>query len=154
MSADIPITSEDVAEIATILDKTAYDRLEITTGRFTLRVSRTGESWSQELSWRDAAAAAAPAPEAGVAAVGPDGARAIRPPLPGVFYRAPQPGAPPFVEVGDRVAPDTVVGIIETMKLMTSVPAGCSGEVQAIVAQNGGAVDAESVLMWVRPDAA
>ena len=52
---------------------------------------------------------------------------------PASFYRAPQPGAPPFVEVGDRVAPDTVVGIIETMKLMTlgaapAVPASHRGD--------------------------
>jgi acetyl-CoA carboxylase biotin carboxyl carrier protein len=154
MTTEIPITSEDVAEIVTILDKSAYDRLDITTGRFTLRVSRSGAGWSQELSWGAAAAAAAPAPESRAAEVGPPGALAIRPPLPGVFYRAPQPGAPPFVEVGDRVAPDTVVGIIETMKLMTSVPAGCSGAVEEIVAPNGGSVDAEAVLIWIRLDAA
>ena len=149
---EIPITSEDVAEIVTILDKSAYDRLDITTGRFTLRDSRAGEGWSQEVSWQGAAPAAAPAPESRAAEVGPPGALAIRPPLPGVFYRAPQPGAPPFVEVGDRVAPDTVVGIIETMKLMTSIPAGCTGAIATIAAANGVSVDAGDALMWVRPD--
>ena len=147
---EIPITSEDVAEIVTILDKSAYDRLDITTGRFTLRVSRAGEGWSQEVSWQGAAPAAAPAPESRAAEVGPPGALAIRPPLPGVFYRAPQPGAPPFVEVGDRVAPDTVVGIIETMKLMTSVTAGCTGVIEEIVAQNASLVEADAVLMRVK----
>jgi acetyl-CoA carboxylase biotin carboxyl carrier protein len=83
-----------------------------------------------------------------------DSTLSIRPPLPGTFYRAPQPGAPPFVEVGDRVGPDTVVAIIETMKLMTSVSAGCCGIVEAIVIPNATLVDTEAVLMRVRPDAA
>jgi acetyl-CoA carboxylase biotin carboxyl carrier protein len=53
----------------------------------------------------------------------------VRAPLPGTFYRAPRPGAEPFVEVGSEVGADTVVGIVETMKLMNSVTAGVSGTV-------------------------
>ena len=45
----------------------------------------------------------------------------------GVFYRAPKPGAPPFVEVGAKVEPGTVIGIIEVMKLMNSIHAGDRG---------------------------
>ncbi|HKE45044.1 MAG TPA: biotin/lipoyl-containing protein, partial [Steroidobacteraceae bacterium] len=75
------------------------------------------------------------------------GALEIRPPIMGTFYRAPQPGAAPFVEVGSRVAPETVVGIVETMKLMNSVYAGAHGTVIEICAANGELVDAERVLM-------
>ena len=57
---------------------------------------------------------------------------AVRAPLPGTFYRAPRPGAAPFVEVGSRVSADTVVGIVETMKLMNSVHAGVAGTVAEI----------------------
>ena len=52
-----------------------------------------------------------------------EGLVAVRAPLPGTFYRAPRPGAAPFVEVGSRVGADTVVGIVETMKLFNSVTA-------------------------------
>jgi acetyl-CoA carboxylase biotin carboxyl carrier protein len=73
-------------------------------------------------------------------------------PLPGTFYRAPRPGAPPFVEVGDAVGPDTVVAIIETMKLMNSVPAGTSGRVARIVLENGELAALGTTLMLIEPD--
>ncbi|MBK8629362.1 MAG: hypothetical protein IPN84_03885 [Sphingomonadales bacterium] len=73
----------------------------------------------------------------------------ITAPLPGTFYRAPSPGAPPFVEEGDQVGPETVVGIVETMKLMNPVHAGCSGEIVAILADNAAMVEKDAVLMHV-----
>ena len=81
-----------------------------------------------------------------------DGLRAVRAPLPGTFYRAPMPGAPPFVEVGRRVEPDTVVGIVETMKLMNSVPAGVSGTVAEILLANAEFAERDAVLMWIQED--
>jgi len=81
-----------------------------------------------------------------------DGLRAVRAPLPGTFYRAPMPGAPPFVEVGGRVEPDTVVGIVETMKLMNSVPAGVSGAVAEIALANAEFAERDAVLMWIQED--
>lgn len=76
----------------------------------------------------------------------------VKSPLLGVFYRAPKPGEPPFVEVGDRVEAETVIGIIEVMKLMNSARAGTAGEVVEIVAQNGEMVEHGEVLMLVRPN--
>jgi len=149
MSKDLNFTHEDVTEIVTILDKTPYDRLDIRTGRLTLRVIRSGEGWTQELEFADdAPVAVTVAPEA--AAAQAEGIFAIRSPLPGTFYRAPQPGAAPFVEVGDTVTPDTVIAIIETMKLMTSVPAGCAGVIEEIVANNATLVESDAVLMRVK----
>jgi len=92
-----------------------------------------------------AAGAAAGAPE-------PDGLRAVRAPLPGTFYRAPMPGAPPFVDVGSRVEPDTVVGIVETMKLMNSVCAGARGTVAEILVANAQFAERDMALMWIRED--
>jgi biotin carboxyl carrier protein len=68
----------------------------------------------------------------------------------GVFYRAPKPGEPPFVEVGDTVGPDTVIAIIEVMKLMNSVRAGVAGEVVEVLAQNGALVEYGEPLIRVR----
>jgi acetyl-CoA carboxylase biotin carboxyl carrier protein len=77
---------------------------------------------------------------------------AVRAPLPGTFYRAPRPGAAPFVEVGSRVSADTVVGIVETMKLMTSVPAGAAGTVAEICLANAEPAAQGATLMRIRAD--
>jgi acetyl/propionyl-CoA carboxylase alpha subunit len=76
-----------------------------------------------------------------------DGTLEIHTPIIGTFYRAPKPGAAPFVEVGSQVGRDTVVGIVETMKLMNSVHAGATGTVVEICAANGELVEQGHVLM-------
>ena len=70
-------------------------------------------------------------------------------PLLGTFYRAPKPGAPPFVEVGSAVEEDTIIGIIEVMKLMNTVRAGTRGKVLEILAQDGALVEYGETLMRV-----
>jgi biotin carboxyl carrier protein len=77
---------------------------------------------------------------------------AVRTPLPGTFYRAPRPGAAPFVEVGSRVDPDTVVGIVETMKLMNSVSAGVDGTVAEICLGNAEFAGHGATLLRIRVD--
>ena len=77
---------------------------------------------------------------------------AVRAPLPGTFYRAPRPGAEPFVEVGSRVGADTVVAIVETMKLMNSVHAGADGTVAEICLANGEFAEHGATLMRIRAD--
>ena len=86
------------------------------------------------------------------AAADADGLVTVVAPLPGTFYRAPRPGAPPFVEVGDEVGADTVVAIIETMKLMNSVPAGASGRVARILVENGEFAPLGTALVHIEPD--
>jgi acetyl-CoA carboxylase biotin carboxyl carrier protein len=83
---------------------------------------------------------------------GAGGLVAVRAPLPGTFYRAPRPGAPPFVEVGSRVGSDTVVAIVETMKLMNSVTAAADGTVAEICLANGEFAEHGAELMRIRAD--
>jgi acetyl-CoA carboxylase biotin carboxyl carrier protein len=91
-----------------------------------------------------------PAAEPTPAGAGPErDLREVRAPLLGTFYRAPQPGAPPYVEVGSQVAPDTVVAIIETMKLMNPVYAGTAGTVSEICLDDGQFAEQDAVLMRV-----
>jgi acetyl-CoA carboxylase biotin carboxyl carrier protein len=71
-------------------------------------------------------------------------------PLLGTFYRAPKPGAPPFIEVGSTVEEDTVVAIIEVMKLMNTVRAGVRGTVTEILARDGVLVEYGETLLRVR----
>lgn len=82
------------------------------------------------------------------------GLHEVRPPMLGTFYRAPKPGAAPFVEVGSKVQPDSVVCIIETMKLMNSVCAGVAGEVVEICLADAQFADEAEVLLRIRPEAA
>ena len=79
------------------------------------------------------------------------GAHLVRAPMVGTFYRAPAPDKPPFVEVGQAVAPDTTLCIIEVMKLMNSITAGIAGKVSEIVVENGEAVQYGEVLMVIEP---
>jgi acetyl-CoA carboxylase biotin carboxyl carrier protein len=76
----------------------------------------------------------------------------VRAPLPGTFYRAPRPGAAPFVEVGSHVGADTVIGIVETMKLMNSVPAGVAGVVAEFCVANAELAPQGAVLLRIRAD--
>jgi biotin carboxyl carrier protein len=95
------------------------------------------------------AAAGGPDPRGGEV---PDGATVVASPSPGIFWRAPEPGAPPFTEVGERVEPSSTVCIIEVMKLMSHVKAGVAGEVVAICAENGVAVAKHAALLAIRTD--
>jgi acetyl-CoA carboxylase biotin carboxyl carrier protein len=70
-------------------------------------------------------------------------------PLLGVYHRAARPGAPPFIEVGSQVEVDSVVGIIEVMKLMTSVRAGVCGRVTQILAADDVLVEYGQTLLRV-----
>lgn len=93
----------------------------------------------------DAAAAREPV-------TGEHGLHEVRPPMLGTFYRAPKPGATPFVEVGSTVQPDSVVCIIETMKLMNSVYAGVAGVVVEICLDDAQFADEAEVLLRIRPE--
>jgi acetyl-CoA carboxylase biotin carboxyl carrier protein len=84
-------------------------------------------------------------------APGETGLADVAAPLPGTFYRAPRPGAAPFVEVGSQVSEGTVVAIVETMKLMNSVHAGIAGRVARVLAANGEPVAQGAVVMRIEP---
>lgn len=163
------LTNEDVQDILSLLDSLPYAELTLETSRFTLRLRRSAEGgWTQETQvtsepvLADAPARAAPppprTPQSPSTAASPGAPSSSEPgadvrdivtPLPGTFYRAPQPGAPPFVDTGGRVEPGTVVAIIETMKLMNPVYAGTAGTVTEICLEDGQFAGQGTVLMRV-----
>jgi len=98
-----------------------------------------------------AAASPAPARGSGRAVDVPPRSIAVKSPMVGTFYRAPEPGARPFVEVGQRVEADTIVCIIEVMKLMNSIPAGTSGIVRDVLVADAEPVDAGQVIIVIDP---
>lgn len=81
-----------------------------------------------------------------------EGCIAVRAPLAGIFYKAPAPDAPPFVDVGQKVTPSTEVCIIEVMKVMNVVKAGVAGTVVAVEPSNEEAVQFQAALLWIRPE--
>jgi len=95
-----------------------------------------------------------PPPEAGkpAPAAAPPKGTAVESPSVGLFWRAPAPGAAPFVEVGDRVSPGDTVAIVEVMKLMNHVVATVEGVVTAILVDNGAAVEFGQALVVIDPE--
>ncbi len=145
------LTSDDVQEILRLLDGSAFDELHVETDRFKLTLRRAASGWTEQRQTLAAKKAEAPQ-AAAVASAAPlePGMVAVLPPMVGTFYRAPKPGAAPFVEVGSAVEADTVVAIVETMKLMNSVRAGARGTVVEICAQNASWWREGRVLMKLR----
>ncbi|HUJ46233.1 MAG TPA: biotin/lipoyl-containing protein [Rhizomicrobium sp.] len=145
------LTHDDVQEIIRILDASPYDELEIETDRYKLTLRRGGSGWTQATETARAERPAAIAAKTTQAeTILEPGTLGVRAPLVGTFYRAPKPGAAPFVEVGDTVDEHTVVAIIETMKLMNSVHAGVRGVVSEICAANAEFVEHGRILMKLR----
>jgi acetyl-CoA carboxylase biotin carboxyl carrier protein len=128
------LSDDDVREILRIIDESELDELRIETDELSLHVVRSG---------------AAPEPEsAPVVAAETD---AIVAPMLGTFYRSPAPGEPPFVDVGSRVEPETIVCIIEVMKMMNSVHAGVAGTIAEVYVENGDSVEYGAPLFRVEP---
>ena len=84
----------------------------------------------------------------------PPGAHLIVSPSPGIFWRSPEPGAPPFADVGQRIDATATVCIVEVMKLMNHVKAGVGGTVVAVYGENGVAVEKGQRLFAIAPDGA
>jgi acetyl-CoA carboxylase biotin carboxyl carrier protein len=124
----VSLSDEDVREILRLIDESSLDELRIDTPGLQLHVRRGGRAADDE---PEPTAPAAPAA----------GTHPVESPMLGVFYRAPAPGATPYVEVGARVEADTVVCLIEVMKMMNSVAAGVAGTIVEVCAENAELVE-------------
>jgi len=134
------LTDDDVKEILRIIDESQLDELRVKTDGFELHVRRGGAPVATET---ETGAEAAPRPSGAV--------EVIPAPMLGVFYLADAPGEDPFVDVGARVEPDTVVGIIEVMKMMNTVEAGIAGTVVEVCVENAELVEDGQALFRVAP---
>jgi acetyl-CoA carboxylase biotin carboxyl carrier protein len=165
------LTREDVLEILELLERSNVEYLEVAVGETKLVASKTGAGLApapgaSSGAAHDASAAPrpvdrpVPGPEAAAPALaaggGPrpslaEGDVAVPAPVVGTFYRAPEPGAPPYVEAGSTVAEGDTVGIVEVMKMFTSVTAPTAGTVVDIFTSNGEIVEYGQPLMSIRP---
>ena len=80
-----------------------------------------------------------------------EGLHVITSPIVGTFFRAPAPGAEPYVEVGARIEVGTILCIVEAMKLMNEIPADLAGEVTAIYVEDNHPVEYGQKLFGIRP---
>jgi acetyl-CoA carboxylase biotin carboxyl carrier protein len=157
----VSLTAADVAEIMRLVEQSGFDELTLEMEGFKLSVRRGAATVISSDRGPPAPAVAAPetpggrppppSPPAEDAPTAADpNAHAVASPLLGTFYRAPKPGAPPFVEAGAQVEEETVVGIIEVMKLMNTVRAGVRGTVTEILVADGALAEYGQTLMRVR----
>ena len=140
----MPLSEADVREILRLIDESDVEELRIETESLSLHVLR-GDARPHEEE------PAAPAPAPAQPPETQDGLLTVAAPMIGTFYRASAPGAAPFVDVGARVEPETVVCIIEVMKMMNPVPAGVRGTIVEVCAENAQPVEFDTPLFRVVP---
>ena len=146
---------DEILEILGLLDESKFDELRLEMNGVKLVLTKGASGATQELADPPPAKATeaevqdAPPPMAEL----PEGLVAVRAPILGVFYRAPAPGAPPFVQVGSPVGAEDTLCLIEVMKLFNTVKAGLAGRVARILAQNGKMVEQDQVLFLIEPAA-
>lgn len=162
--ADGRPTYADLVRIVDVLRSTErFSEFRLKAGDIEIEVKRgRGAPMAVPVAAPVATAPAAPAAEAPVPAAPaagldpaslPDGLELVRSPTMGTFYRAPKPGAPPFVEPGARVATGDTVGLVEVMKLFNSVNAPCAGTVTHVLVADAAVVAEGQPLVAIRPDA-
>jgi len=142
---------EEIKAIAEIVSANDLAELKLEQDGFTLQIKRGAKT---VVASAPAAVAVAPAVLPATPTPAPAGNPAedqetIDAPLVGTFYRSSSPEAAPFVKVGDKVTPDTVVCIIEAMKVMNEVKAEKSGVVKEILAENGNPVEFGQALFVI-----
>jgi acetyl-CoA carboxylase biotin carboxyl carrier protein len=150
----LTLTAKDVAEIMRILEQSSFNELSLEMDGVKLKLQR-GSALPQVPDPPPTPAPPPNSPPQQPRAKPPlePGLLEITAPVLGIFYVAPKPGEPPFVKLGSKVGEETMVGIIEVMKLMHTVRAGVKGVVVEILVKNGAAVEYGEVLMRIRPEA-
>lgn len=150
------LTYRDVVEILCLVDASSgVTALEVQVAGLRLGVTRTAPQQGVQSAQAAAPAAAVPAaaarPETAAEPPADGNLVAVYAPILGTFYRAPAPGEPPYVQDGDIVAEDDIVGLIDVMKLFTPVAAGVAGRVVEIVARDAGLVECGQPLLLIEP---
>jgi len=143
-----------VRQLADILADTGLTEIEVEESGRRVRVSRAATMAAAPAAAMVAAPAAAPAPAPAAPAPAPeapaaDVANAIKSPMVGTVYLAPEPGADDFVKVGDQVKAGDTLLIIEAMKVMNPITATTGGTVKAILIENAQPVEFDQPLIVV-----
>ena len=142
-----------VKELLALLDNSSATTIEIRKGFTTYRVSREAHQAAPAPALPQVAPAAPGTPAAPAAAPAPAAPRLIevKSPMVGTFYRAPEPGAEPYVKAGSRVSTGQTLCIIEAMKIMNELEAEVSGTIREVLIEDAQPVEFGQVLFRVEP---
>ncbi|HEY7546064.1 MAG TPA: acetyl-CoA carboxylase biotin carboxyl carrier protein [Blastocatellia bacterium] len=159
------VNMEELRELIALMRENGLAELELEREEFRVRLRRDSAGPSSHFAEASQVVpapvpVAAPAPASAPAHPGTQATTAasqdqdlhiIPSPIVGTFYRSPSPNADPFVKIGSNVEQDTVVCIIEAMKLMNEIQAETSGEVAKIYVENGQPVEYGQPLFGIKP---
>jgi acetyl-CoA carboxylase biotin carboxyl carrier protein len=147
------IDLESIRRLLALMTEHGLAELEIEQGDMAVRLRKAGAAAAPAAIVPVATPVAASSASAGLAAAAEEAALpAVKSPMVGTFYEAPSPEAAVFVEVGDHVSEDTVVCIIEAMKVFNEIRAEMSGTIEKILVKNAQAVEFGQPMFVVRPD--
>ena len=171
----MPLTHSDIAEIIRLVDRSTLDEFAVEVGDLRVEVRRKGATTAAPgasaapapaaptasapppapAPATPPAPAAAPAPESAPAAPGEpvvgEGQVAVRSPMVGTFYRRPSPDEPPYVDVGSEVEADAPLGLVEVMKLYTTIYAKAPGRIAWICPNDAELVEYDQILFIIDP---
>ncbi len=160
------LTPDEIKELVRLVSETGVEEVEVENGDFRLRI--VGKSAPAPVIASATAVPSPPVPSPGEVPVpvvtaqqeAPPSAAAVedddkcenvKSPMVGTFYRSPAPDSPPFVQVGDRVDANTVLCIVEAMKLMNEIKAEMAGTVRRVLVENGQPVEYGQPLYAIEP---
>ncbi|CAN5681506.1 acetyl-CoA carboxylase biotin carboxyl carrier protein [soil metagenome] len=144
------IDVELVRQLAQMLDETQLTEIEVEDGGRRIRIARKAAAAAPAVQYAPAPAAAPVAAAAPVEVAAPaPSANAVKSPMVGTVYLAPEPGATPFVGVGKQVAAGDTLLIVEAMKVMNPILAPSAGTVRAILVESGQPVEFDQPLVVV-----
>ncbi|MFM7411909.1 MAG: acetyl-CoA carboxylase biotin carboxyl carrier protein [Planctomycetota bacterium] len=142
-----------VRQLIELMKEHELSELDLKQANNRVRIRRGGEVVAYSAPAAAVARPAVPAsPAGGGEPAAPDRTVVIKSPMVGTFYKASGPDTPPFVKVGDRIGPEKTVCIVEAMKVFNEIPAGVSGQVVAILVENGAPVEFGQPLIKVDPE--
>jgi acetyl-CoA carboxylase biotin carboxyl carrier protein len=154
------LSEDDVLEILKLFEQSNFDFLQLQHGERKITVAKAGyriEGGAMPVDPPPVAAsaptpAATPAPAAPQAAAPTDGLVPVTAPMVGTFYAAPSPADLPYVQVGSQVEIGATVGLIEVMKVFTSIKTETAGIIEQILVRNGEFVEFGQTLFLLRPE--
>lgn len=149
-----------VKKLIELLEESDVAEIEIREGEESIRINRLSQALVAAPAVAAVPATAAPAATQAQTATAPEEAATVvadelpsghllRSPMVGTFYRAPSPGAAPFVEVGQAVMAGDVICIVEAMKMMNHIEADKSGTIGAVLCEDGDAVEFDQPLVSI-----
>jgi len=143
---------EKIKELIELMQAHELSEVDLKQGDQRIRLRRGGDQpvIHAAAPVQSAPVAATPAPASEPPAVDDANITYIESPTIGTFYSKPKPDAPDFVKVGDVVTPETVVCIVEAMKMFNEIPAGVSGKIVECLCQNEEPVDNNKTLFKVQ----